>query len=164
MPNAFKFIFLFLGSYLLLQLSYTVYLDFYNPAIDPASLYTTKVLTWFFLNADFREILGEAKVQFLLDNKPVVNIKEACNGISVAMSLLAFLIAFKGKSKDYVWVVPVSLLLLFIANMLRLYALVQIKMFYPASFPFFHEYLFPGILYLIAFGIMVFWVKRTYQP
>jgi exosortase family protein XrtF len=161
MPASIKFIIWFLISYLLLQLGYTLYLNAYNPNIDPASLFTAKALTWFFTDASLREIAGEAKIQFLLQQIPMVNIKEACNGLSVAMSLLAFLIAYRGKWIDYVWVVPLSVFLLLVANIARLYALVRIKQHYPAYFPFFHEYLFPSLLYVMAFGIMVWWVRKV---
>jgi exosortase/archaeosortase family protein len=90
-------------------------------------------------------------------------VKEACNGLSVAMSLWAFLIAFRQPLKYYFWVFPIATLALFLANVFRLFALVIIKQNFPTSFVFFHEYLFPGILYLFAFGIMVYWVKLK-QP
>jgi exosortase/archaeosortase family protein len=90
-------------------------------------------------------------------------VKEACNGLSVFIALLSFLLAYHGEKRNYLVFIPMSVLVIFLGNLLRLYALIQIKQLYPASFVFFHEYLFPIILYLFAFGIMVVWVKTIHK-
>lgn len=160
---AMRFLLVFLGSYLLLQLGYTLYLAWFEPNIDSLSYVTTWVLTQLYEGASMVEKPGEAKLVFLIHGKAIINIKEACNGLSVAISLWAFLIAYRQPLKYYFWVVPFASLALFIANVFRLFALVIIKQNSPNNFVFFHEYLFPGILYLFAFGIMVYWVKLKPQ-
>lgn len=160
---AMRFLLVFLGSYLLLQLGYTLYLAWFEPNIDSLSYVTTWVLTQLYEGASMVEKPGEAKLVFLIHGKAIINIKEACNGLSVAISLWAFLIAYRQPLKYYFWVVPFASLALFLANVFRLFALVIIKQNYSNNFVFFHEYLFPGILYLFAFGIMVYWVKLKPQ-
>ncbi|OYU95740.1 MAG: exosortase family protein XrtF [Bacteroidetes bacterium B1(2017)] len=161
LPPAIKFVLLFLGSYLLMQLAYTGYLWMYDPMVDPLTLYTAKLLQVLFSNSSLVDVPGASKVQFLLDGKAMVNIKEGCNGLSVGIALLAFLIAFTAKAKKYLVFVPVCLLILFVSNIIRLYVLVRIRQSYPEHFVLFHEYVFPIILYAVAFVMMVLWVRKN---
>ena len=161
MPPAIKFVVLFFVSYLLMQLAYTGYLWIYQPDIDGLTLFTSQLLLPLFDGSALVAIPDAAKVQFQINGRAIVNIKEACNGLSVFIALLAFLIAYKGNVKRYLIFIPLSIVVIFIGNLLRLYALIQIKQFYPESFVFFHEYLFPIILYVFAFGIMIAWVKSS---
>jgi exosortase family protein XrtF len=163
MNPALKFVVLFIGSYLLMQFLYTSYLWIFQPEIDPLTLYTAKLLLPLFNQSTLIEIPGAAKVQFQINGKAIVNVKEACNGLSVFIALLSFLLAYHGEKRKYLVFIPMSVLVIFLGNLLRLYALIQIKQLYPASFVFFHEYLFPIILYLFAFGIMVVWVKTIHK-
>jgi hypothetical protein len=101
MPKAVKFIALFLGVYLTLQLAYTGYLMLYAPGIDGLSYQTAKWVISFFDMGSMREIIGAAKMQLLINGKPLVNINEGCNGLSVFIALLAFLVAFGGTKKGY---------------------------------------------------------------
>ncbi|MDP3928780.1 MAG: archaeosortase/exosortase family protein [Bacteroidota bacterium] len=156
---ALQFILTFLASYICLQLGYTLYLQYYQPSIDPVSYYTAKALVSLIEGAEMQEIIGKAKLQIAINGMPTINILEACNGISIGISVGAFLIAYRGTLKAYLWVVPSSIIALFAANIFRIFSLVMVKQQAPSYFPFFHEYLFPAALYLFAFAIMVAWVK-----
>lgn len=159
--TSIKFIAWFLGSYLLLQFAYTGFLWLYEPEVDPITLFTAEVLIPFFDGSQLVDIPGASKVQFQIHQKAVVNIKEGCNGLSVMIALVSFLIAYKGSFKAYLIAIPLSIIALFIANFLRLYALIQIKLFWSNYFVLFHEYIFPIILYFFAFAIMVIWVRKV---
>jgi exosortase family protein XrtF len=163
MSKPLTFIFLFLGSYLLLQLSYTGYLYLFQPGIDPITLFTAKVLVWVQPNASLITMEAIDKAQVLVAGKAIYNVKEACNGISVMLSVLAFMIAFLKPWKAYAISVPSSIFILFVANQLRLLALIQVQLHYPSHFVFFHEYLFPAFIYLFAFLIMVGFTKLFKQ-
>ena len=163
MSKPLTFIFLFLGSYLLLQLSYTGYLYLFQPGIDPITLFTAKVLVWVQLDASLITMEAIDKAQVWVAGKAIYNVKEACNGISVLLSVLAFMIAFLKPWKAYAISVPSSIFILFVANQLRLLALIQVQLHYPSHFVFFHEYLFPAFIYLFAFLIMVGFTKLFKQ-
>lgn len=98
-------------------------------------------------------------VQIMNQAEPVVNIMEGCNGLAVWFTLLSFVVAFGGKTKHLVWYIPFSFILLQLGNLLRLLALIAIKLNNPAYFAFFHTYAFPAILYAFAFGLMLIWIK-----
>ena len=95
----------------------------------------------------------------LYQEKPIVNLAEGCNGVAIWISLMAFCIGYGGRFSQLLILTPISYLLLQIANIFRLYLLVQIKVAEPQHFAFFHEYAFPAILYAFAFLLMVAWVK-----
>jgi exosortase/archaeosortase family protein len=94
-----------------------------------------------------------------LKEKGLVNIAEGCNGIAVFNTLLSFIIAFKSDLSKYLKFIPISLAILFIINIIRLYILVEIKISTPQFFELFHTYIFPIILYFITFILMIVWVK-----
>ncbi|MCF8427597.1 MAG: exosortase family protein XrtF [Bacteroidia bacterium] len=161
MTPALKFIFKFIGLYALLQVIYIFYLWRFEPTIDPVSLWIAEALTTLFSNSSLLVMPEFAKVQFLLNGKAIINIKEACNGISVVIVFISFVLAY-GKLQKKHWVyISLGTIFLAIANLFRIYALVQIKVNFPDQFAFFHEYIFPIILYLIAFGMMFFWVRKN---
>lgn len=90
---------------------------------------------------------------------PVVLMIEGCNAISVMILFVAFLVAFTGKIKQYLWFVPVGLIILYISNILRIYLIGMIVLYFPAFVDSAHDYLFPGIIYGTVFILWVIWVK-----
>jgi exosortase family protein XrtF len=98
-------------------------------------------------------------IQIIYNGTPLVNIMEGCNGLVVWFTLLSFVVAFGGKAKQFLGYVPLSFVLLQVGNILRILALVHIKINNPNSFSFFHSYAFPAILYAFAFGLMLIWIK-----
>jgi exosortase family protein XrtF len=159
MPQAVKFIAVFLGVYIAMQLAYTGYLMIFAPGIDGLSYQTAKWVISFFDGGSMREIPGAAKMQLAIYGKVLININEGCNGLSVFIALVSFLIAFGGTHKAYLIFIPLSLVILFGSNILRLCSLIQIKSSLPKWFNLFHDFVFPTVLYLVAFLIMVVWVK-----
>lgn len=153
------FVLTFLSTYLLLQLGYTGYLYLFQPEIDPITLFTAKALVWVQPNASLVTMEGIDKAQVWVAGKAIYNVKEACNGISVLLSVLAFMIAFQKPWRAYAIAVPCGIILLFLANQLRLLALIQVQLHYPSHFAFFHEYLFPAIIYFFAFLLMIGFTK-----
>jgi exosortase family protein XrtF len=157
--KAFTFLLVFLVVYVVLQLLYTLYLAYYNPHIDPFSYYISTLVIKLFNQAEITEIAQKSKILISVNGKPIVNIMEACNGVSVFITLWSFILAYRNKLWHYTWYIPLSFIALFLANLARIYLLIQIKMNVESIFVFFHEYVFPIILYLFAFGFMMVWVK-----
>lgn len=160
MAPALKFSLIFIGSYLLMQFVYTGYLWLYEPLTDPITIFTAEVVHWFMPNSMLQMQLEKSGVQLLLDGRPIINIMEACNAVAVGIAVLAFVISFVRPLKSYLFFVPISFFILFVGNVIRLCFLANIRMNYPQYFVSFHEYIFPVILYAIAFGMMVYWVQN----
>lgn len=154
-----KFALWFIGLYVLMQLGYSGYLWYYSPNPDPITILTAKVLAQIVPDATLQNLPDSERIRFLVSGKPIVNILEGCNGISVVIALVSFMLAFKKLGRFRYGFFFLAVILLLLANILRLYLLVYIRLGYPAHFDLFHEYLFPAILYLVAFVFMVIWVR-----
>ncbi|MFN4083517.1 MAG: hypothetical protein ACK4K9_07800 [Bacteroidia bacterium] len=158
--NAILFIVYFAVAYILLSVIYQAILVLFEPKADFFTTLVSKTVVLLFKDSSITELKNTPGYLFSINHIPVVNIKEGCNGIAVFVTVVSFCIAFKGYLKTYFWFLPVSFLLIQIANIIRLYILIRIKISTPLYFDFFHVYVFPAIIYLMAFVIMVWWVKK----
>ena len=84
---------------------------------------------------------------------------EGCNAISVMILFVAFLVAFQGKFKTYLWFVPLGILVLYLANLIRIYLIGMIILYFPNWTNMAHDYVFPGVIYGTTFILWVIWVK-----
>lgn len=85
---------------------------------------------------------------------------EGCNGINVMIVFIAFMVAFGGRWVSMTWFVPVSLVVIHIANISRLVLLYFVNLYYQPQFYFFHKYFFTAILYVIVFLLWMVWIKK----
>jgi len=161
MHPSLKFVFIFIATYIGFNLAYTLYLSAYPNQADPLTNFTAQALKYCFTNASTIQLPNSPRIQFLLNQKAMVNIMEGCNGLSVFLTLISFFIAYKGPRKQYLIYIPVAAISMFAANLLRLYLLVVIRRDYSQYFVFTHEYLFPTVLYIFAFFFMVAWVQTV---
>ncbi len=158
------FILLFAGTYIVLNILYQGILYLYTPLPDPFTILVCKTTLLFTPELDYRELIAAPGLLVSEAGKPLVNIKEGCNGIAVWISLLSFIIAFRSDWMAYLVFIPLSFFLIQVCNVFRLFVLIKIKLLRPAYFDFFHVYAFPAIIYLIAFLLMVGWVKLFVLP
>ena len=84
---------------------------------------------------------------------------EGCNAISVMILFVAFLVAFRGKIRNYLWFIPIGLFTLYLANLLRIYLIGMIRLYYPDYTQMAHDFVFPGVIYGTTFVLWVVWVK-----
>ncbi len=161
MNKSLKFLLLFAASYILLNLLYQALLYYYTPLPDPFTVAVTKITLGLLPNLSYQTLADAPGLQIWDAVHAIVNVKEGCNGMAVWIALLSFIIAFKTWSlKAYLIFIPVSFIIIQVCNVLRLYLLIQIKMNRVYYFDFFHTYVFPAIIYLFAFLLMVLWVKK----
>ena len=157
MHPSLKFLLKFGSAYLFGNLLYWIIIDNIKP--DPFTQFAAYLLDVCFSSISTQLRHDASGFIVLLNKKAIVNLAEGCNGMAIWITLVSFCIAFGGKLKSFIWYIPSSYAMLQIGNILRLWILVQIKTKNADYFPLFHEYIFPAILYGIAFLIMVFWVK-----
>lgn len=161
MSPAVKFILVFGLSYLILSGLYQSLIWLASPGADIFTQTVANFLPNFLAGIELHESPTRSGIQVWNSNGALVNIMEGCNGMAVWITLLSFVLAFKGNTKTYYWFLPLSFFLLQTGNLLRLVVLIQIKIQKPDMFEIFHTYLFPAILYAFAFGLMVWWVKMV---
>lgn len=165
--SVLRFILTFLGTYLLLTLGYLWYLkrDF-APEHYPDYL-TQKVALhskWLIQALGFTSKIephaAEASVKLFVEDQFLVRVVEGCNGASVVILFVAFVLAFADKLKSTLVFLVVGSIAIYIINVLRI-ALIAIAVYkLPGWAEFLHTIAFPAIIYGFIFLLWVFWVKH----
>ncbi len=85
---------------------------------------------------------------------------DECNGFKLFSIFSIFVIAFPGNWKTKAWFIPVGLLLIHTANIIRVCSLLLIYEKYPTSLDFNHNYTFTIFVYAIIFLLWWWWAKK----
>jgi exosortase family protein XrtF len=162
---AFRFVTIFLGLYLGLNIIYGLWISSFGKQPDAATLAITKQ-TSFLLN-----LLGEETHTEPRTGSPTVSIMKAglislgvfegCNSINVMIVFSAFLFAFKGNWKKLAWFLPVGLMIIYLANLIRVAALYFVAEYWRQYFYYVHKYLFTAAIYLIVFILWWWWIEKV---
>jgi exosortase family protein XrtF len=87
-------------------------------------------------------------------------IGEPCNGLKVFGLFSIFIIAFQGKWTNKIWFIPLGILILHLANAIRIAILTIISAQNPALLDFNHNITFQVIVYGIVFILWYLWVNK----
>ncbi len=155
----------FFGSYILLTVFYQLFLNsFGSTAVDSitelVAKNTEKVVSWFFMRIQTETVVNEPFVRLYFQNKYIVRIVEGCNGVSVIVLFIAFIIAFSGSLKNTLLFIFGGALLIYILNVLRIALLVVLIYYYPERSDVLHNVFFPAIIYGLVFILWVIWVNK----
>ncbi len=180
MKGVVFFILRFLITYAILSGLYGVYIQKFDTSNPPATDSFTRFVSYQTMFA--AEALGytselvrnahliheteeeQTMDSIYLDNKYAVSVEEGCNGLSVAILFVSFIIGFGGQWKKLVWFIPMGLAFLHVANIGRILLLGILNVdFDGQGFHFFHKYLFTAIIYAAVFVLWIWWVNRFGQ-
>jgi exosortase family protein XrtF len=141
----------FLGSYLVLNLVYGMYVTKYYPAVDPATEWvtaqTSSLLDKFGWANAYRNHPTKPTTYITYQGNGIISIYEGCNGLNVVIVFFAFLAGFGPYSKKLFWFVPLGLGLIHLGNLTRLLLLFWVSLELPSYLYFTHKYLFTAFLY-----------------
>ncbi|MDR0371166.1 MAG: exosortase/archaeosortase family protein [Prevotellaceae bacterium] len=87
-----------------------------------------------------------------------------CSGLKQAYIFLCIMLFHNGSFTKKLWYIPLSLLLLFGYNVLRITLMTAAIKHHPEWFHFLHEYLFKYLYYGLLFGLYLHWDAKTEQP
>ncbi|MDZ4715783.1 MAG: exosortase family protein XrtF [Cytophagales bacterium] len=160
---AMKFLVIFVATYLLGNVLYGLFVEYYKPEPDPMTVWVTSQAAHL-LNA------SEAPVNSITDaNEPVVWLRsgdrivlgvfEGCNGLNVIIVFVSFLAAFGGRTKNIIVYAIFGCAILHGANLLRVILLYQAALNQPVFFYYFHKYFFTAVLYLVVFALWYQWTR-----
>jgi exosortase family protein XrtF len=157
------FLFKFFTVYIVGVLVYNFYLSDFITHIDGITETVTEQVAQIF-SITLPEITTfyscespTAEIQYF--GVPLVLLIEGCNAVSIMILFLAFIVAFKGALKHYLWFVPLGIIIIYLANLLRIYLIGMIVLYLPEYTEWAHDYVFPGIIYGTTFMLWVIWVK-----
>ena len=121
---------------------------------------TKDLLHVFGYNAQILPHLEEPSMVLSLNGTGLARIVEGCNGISVIILFLSFIVAFSGKLKTTLFYAFSGSVLIYVVNLIRI-ALLTIGLYnFPKYGNVLHTIVFPAIIYGIVFLLWIFWVNR----
>jgi exosortase family protein XrtF len=83
-----------------------------------------------------------------------------CNGFKLFSIFSIFLLAYPGNWKSKIWYIPLGLLIIHWANVIRVAALFVISDHYPEYLNFNHLYTFTAFVYIVIFVLWIVWIRR----
>lgn len=160
-----RFIFMFLGSYLVLSLCYHLYLSFFRNSgfyPDPITHLVAKqsevLVDGFGYNAQILPHQAELSIKLIVNQVYLARIIEGCNAISIMILFTSFVISFFGKLKLSLFYILAGMVLIYTMNIIRI-AILAIGIYeLPQHTAFLHSIIFPLIIYGTVFLLWVAWV------
>lgn len=162
---ALLFVANFLAIYFIGNIIYGLFIESFQQVADPVTGWVT------LQSADILNMLGAEvktyademlpKVHILLENRTVLSVYEGCNGLNVIIIFVAFLFAYGGSTKSYLWFVPLGIVTIHFANLGRIVMLYYVAEFYPNFMYFTHKYLFTATIYVFVLALWYWWATKV---
>lgn len=162
---AFRFLAIFVGLYLGLNILYGLWISSYDLQVDPATKAVTRQSS-LLLNVCGEETSTQPKesspaISIINPAGVVISVFEGCNGINVMIVFVSFLFAFGGQWKKLMWFLPVGLILIYLANLGRVMTLYFVAEYWETYFYYVHKYVLTGLLYILVFGLWWWWIEKV---
>ncbi len=169
--SEFKPALYFLGKFLVLyfvgNLVYGFVIESYGSRPDGVTGMVTRQTSAFLNLAGYDTSTGmhatRPNVLLYEGDKAVLSVFEGCNGINVMIVFVAFLFAFGGDRKRLLLFLAAGILILHLANILRVSLLFLLARSDSDQFYYYHKYFFTATLYLFVFALWYVWVTRFYD-
>ncbi|NNK27633.1 MAG: exosortase family protein XrtF [Flavobacteriaceae bacterium] len=162
-----RFILTFLSVYIVLSLTYKLYLDFSDGSKYYPDYITNMVAKQ---SEDLLNVFGyesqaiphdsEPTMKLFVNSKYVARVIEGCNSVSVIILFMSFIIAFAGRKHTTIMYVLAGSVLIYVVNLLRIVILSIGLYHYPWRREILHTVIFPLIIYGMVFLLWMFWVNR----
>ncbi|MBE7640624.1 MULTISPECIES: exosortase family protein XrtF [Salegentibacter] len=164
--SVLRFIFMFLGSYLVFTLFYNLYLDFFrSPVYFPdyithlVAKQSEALINSFGYNAKIIPHQSELSMKLIINEVYLARIIEGCNAVSIIILFLAFVLSFFGKFKTTLLYLLAGSVIIYGMNIIRI-AVLAIGIYeYPQHTQFLHSIVFPLIIYGTIFILWLIWVR-----
>ena len=153
----------FIIIYLVLLFAYQFYLNsFKESGLDPYSRLIAEQIAAIqnkigYTTSLYNDVSNE-QVWFYVNEKYVTRMVEGCNAISVIILFVAFIFAFYKGPKTFVFI-AVSLLVLYVMNILRIIGLNIVTRDHPEYNRMVHDYVFPAVIYGSVVILWLIWIK-----
>ena len=162
-----KFILTFLLVYLILSLSYKVYLDVsksskYYPdyVTHLVAKQSQKLLNSLGYETQIANHPNEPSIKLIIKGKYIARAVEGCNSLSVIILFISFMIAFAGRLKPTFLYILTGSVLIYSVNLMRIVFLSIGLYHYPWRREILHTVIFPLMIYGLVFLLWMFWVNN----
>lgn len=159
------FLLKFFLTYALLTVLYQSYLNSFGFAkidgITQAVGYHTKqFLDLFDAPFVFDKNQNESYLRLFYEGKYVARIVEGCNGVSVLILFIAFVVSFSGKLKATFFFLIGGSIAIYILNVVRIAVLCVLLYHFPEQESFLHRIFFPLFIYGFVFLLWMLWISN----
>ena len=121
---------------------------------------TASILSSFGYALISSDLLAESYSTVGIDGTHGVFISDNCAGISLMALFAGFIIAYPGKPKYKLLLIPFGILTIHIINILRIVGLCLMAKHTPGLFELNHHYTFTIVVYAYIFLLWVIWVNK----
>lgn len=155
----------FFVSYLLLTIVYQGFLssfsdDKMDAITELVASNTKQLLTLFNADSDTVKDSSESYIRLIYNKQYLARMIEGCNGISVIILFISFVVAFSGKWKPTLFFVLGGSLIIYGLNVVRIAALCVLMYHFPKQEQLLHSVVFPLSIYGFVFVLWVIWVNK----
>ncbi|MGK0386374.1 MAG: exosortase family protein XrtF [Patiriisocius sp.] len=163
--SVIRFVVLFLSTYIVLSMSYMLFLSSTDTTNKPdlitnlVATQTSFLLDQVGYNAEVVASTSSPQMKLIVSDHYIANIVEGCNGISIIILFVAFVIAFAEKFKKTSLFLLAGIALIYVINIIRIAILAIAISKYPSYQSILHGVVFPGIIYGMVFLLWMFWVR-----
>ncbi|RAJ15168.1 exosortase family protein XrtF [Olleya aquimaris] len=162
-----KFILVFLLVYGVLSFAYNYYLDVskggtYYPdyVTNLVANQSKELLNTVGYNTNIVPHPNEPSMKLIVKGKYLARVIEGCNGTSIIILFISFIIAFAGRFKITFLYILSGSVLIYAVNLIRIVILSIGLYHYPWRKEELHTVIFPGIIYGMVFLLWMIWVNR----
>lgn len=153
----------FIIIYLVLLFAYQFYLNsFKESGLDPYSRMIARQVMFIQNTLGYPSALYDnatkQQVWFHVKTGFVTRMVEGCNAVSVLILFVAFIFAFYKGTKTFVFA-AISLIILYIMNVLRIVGLNLVYSDYSQYGKSVHDYVFPAVIYGSVVLFWLIWIK-----
>lgn len=164
--SVLRFIFMFLGSYLMFSVFYQLYLKHFSSEVYYPDIITHLVakqseilINSFGYDAHIQPNQFEPSMKLFVNNTYLARIVEGCNAVSIMILFTAFVLSFFGKLKMTLLFIFAGIVIIYAMNILRI-AILAVGIYeLPQHTEFLHSIIFPLIIYGTVFLLWVIWVR-----
>lgn len=150
---------------------YLVWYLVYELLLKPYTQVDAKIISFIITQAEFilkgigyttYRAIEEDNMQLLgIDGAHPVWIGAGCNALTLFAFFSLFVIAFPGPVKKKLWFIPLGLIIIHMANLIRVISLALLNFYAPDKLAFNHSYTFTIIVYGIIFALWMYWVRSV---
>jgi len=98
-----------------------------------------------------------------INESALVCVGTGCSGVELFLIFAVFIFLFKGISRNWLWFIPVGIVLISFLNILRIIGLSFISLYAPDYLEFNHKYTFTIIVYGFLIGLWLYWMNKYYD-
>ena len=157
------FILKVVGIYVLWVIAYESFLahDYIDSLLTKSEAFVVcKIFTIAGYSPTTYEFIPPDEAQLWWGTHRLVSIADNCNGLILFVVFIAFIISFPSDLKHRLYFIPTGLIAIYCFNIIRIFALALIYIYYPKYLDFNHHYTFKFFVYMDIFLLWMVFVKK----